>query len=91
MDYIIAHPRSIKRRPSRCPDHTMKISKSEARYGRGTQKEHCGYSFPGDQNHCQHFIEPTNPKGDTGTCTEVSGTIGRVYWCKLWERKSLSG
>jgi hypothetical protein len=67
--------------------HTMKIDKSEAHYGRGTQKEHCGHSYPGDQNFCRHFIEPyTPPNSDTGTCTEVSGAIGRIYWCKLWSK-----
>jgi hypothetical protein len=64
----------------------MKISKSEARYGRGTQTEHCGESFADDKNYCQHFIQPNNPNSDTGTCTEVSGSIGRVYWCKLFSK-----
>jgi hypothetical protein len=64
----------------------MKISKSEARYGRGTQQEHCGQSFADDRNYCRHFIAPSNPGSDTGTCTEVSGSIGRVYWCKLFSK-----
>jgi hypothetical protein len=61
----------------------MKISKTEARYGRGTQSEHCGKAFADDKNYCRHFIEPGYPT-NTGTCTEVSGSVGRVYWCKLW-------
>ena len=63
----------------------MKISKSEARYGRGTREQHCGKAFADDKNFCQHFIEPTNPTTD-GTCTKVSDSIGRVYWCKLWSK-----
>jgi hypothetical protein len=77
---------AARARTRRSSDRAMKISKTEARYGRGTQNEHCGKSFPDDKNFCRHFIEPGYPTSQTGTCTEVSGSIGRVYWCKLWRK-----
>jgi hypothetical protein len=75
---------ATRARTNNCPDRTMKISKTEARYGRGTQSEHCGKSFADDKNFCRQFIEPGYPTNQTGTCTEVSGSVGRVYRCKLW-------
>lgn len=65
------------------PDRVMKISKTEAHYGRGTQQEHCGKSFPDDKSFCRHFIEPGHPTSQTGTCTEVTGSIGRVYFASF--------
>lgn len=71
---------------TRRADRAMKISKSEAQYGRGTREEHCGRAFEADTGYCRYFISPTNPTSDTGTCTQVTGSIGRVYWCRLWSR-----
>ena len=65
-----------------------KANKTEVNYSRGMQNAHCGKSFRDDTNYCRHFISSSNsrtPNGD-GSCTEVAGTISRVYWCRLFSK-----
>ena len=63
-----------------------KITKAEAHYSIGHKDSHCGKSFADDTGYCRYFITPLSSAIELGQCRKVSGSINRVYLCKLWER-----
>jgi hypothetical protein len=65
---------------------SSKASKSDVDYSHGHRDSHCGKSFAGDTGYCRHFIETPSGAADLGACERVSGSINRVYWCRLFAR-----
>ena len=64
----------------------LKADKRSVEYSRGMKERHCGYAFEGDEGFCRFFVEPPRDARDLGACEKVAGSIGRIYWCKLWQR-----
>ena len=63
-----------------------KLTKSQADYSRGHKDSDCGETFHGDHRYCRHFIETPSGAADLGACERVSGSINRVYWCRLFAK-----
>jgi len=63
-----------------------KADKQSVDYTRGHADSHCGETFDGDHGYCRHFIETPSGAADLGACERVSGSIKRVYWCRLFAR-----
>jgi hypothetical protein len=70
----------------------MKATKASVDYSPGMRDAHCGKVFKEDRGYCRHFVPShSQAPNDNGSCTEVAGSIGRVYWCRLFSKAQSRG